>query len=200
MVAYRQQYGDCLVPQRYSDKQLANWVWGQRGLKKTDKLEAARVQRLDELEFSWDPKDESWEEMFDRLAQYKQKHGDCLVPRGYSDKKLNGWVKTQRTLRNSGKLEAARVQRLEGFGFVWDPHGESWEKMFGRLVAYKQKHGDCLVTSTYGDKKLGAWVHVQRRSKNSGKLEATRVQRLEELGFMWAVRDSEPPFFPMRGD
>ena len=43
--------------------------------------------------------------------------------------------------------------------------GSSWDEMFGRLVAYKHQHGDCLVPQKYIDKQLGSWVSTQRRSK-----------------------------------
>src|SRR2546422_2394128 len=127
--------------------------------------------------------------MFGRLAGYKQQHGDCLVPRSYSDKQLASWVNIQRAVKNRGKLEHPRVQRLEELGFVWDPFGESWEHMFGRLAGYKQQHGDCFVPRSYRDKKLVTWVTNQRSVKNRGKLEAPRVQRLENLGFVWGARD-----------
>mmetsp|Transcript_11764 Transcript_11764/g.16810 ORF Transcript_11764/g.16810 Transcript_11764/m.16810 type:complete len:169 (+) Transcript_11764:207-713(+) len=36
-----------------------------------------------------------------------------------------------------------------------------WENMFGRLLLYKQKYGNCLVPNRYdGDPSLGAWVSV----------------------------------------
>lgn len=41
--------------------------------------------------------DQQWEEMYQRLVQFKQEHGDCLVPRKYErDPKLSTWVETQR--------------------------------------------------------------------------------------------------------
>jgi hypothetical protein len=57
--------------------------------------------------------------MFGRLAEYKQQHGDCSVPRSYSDMRFARWITKQRALKKAGKLEAARIQRLEELGFVW---------------------------------------------------------------------------------
>lgn len=46
--------------------------------------------------------DQQWEEMYQRLARYKEEHGDCLVPRKYErDPKLSTWVETQRVRRIS---------------------------------------------------------------------------------------------------
>ena len=110
------------------------------------------------------------------------------MPRSHSDKQIANWVKVQRTYKNSGKLEAARIQRLEELGFVWATLDEAWNEMFSRMVAYKGQHGDCLVPQSYGDKQLANWVTTQRRFKNTGKLESAREQRLEEQGFVWKAR------------
>jgi hypothetical protein len=127
--------------------------------------------------------------MFGRLVAYKQQHGDCLVQQSYSDRQLASGVSNQRIVNKKGKLEAARIQRLEEIGFSWDPIGEYWEEMFSRLVAYKQEHGDCLVPITYSDKQLAIWVSVQRTVKSKGTLEPARIQRLDELGFVWKARE-----------
>jgi hypothetical protein len=57
--------------------------------------------------------------------------------------------------------------------------------MFGRLVAYKQQHGDCLVQQSYSDRQLATWVKKQRTVKTKGELDPARIQRLNELGFSW---------------
>jgi len=134
----------------------------------------------------------SWDEMFGKLVAYKQQHGNCLVPDSNNDKQLGTWVQNQRMFKKREKLDAARVQRLDDLEFSWDPIEESWEEMFGRLVAYKQQHGNCLVPdsrdSRNSDEELGRWVQRHRGFKRAGKLDPTRVQRLDELGFVWNAR------------
>ena len=45
--------------------------------------------------------DELWEEYYNRLRLYKEKYGDCLVPRKFDqDPKLATWVELQRALWN----------------------------------------------------------------------------------------------------
>ena len=42
-------------------------------------------------------------------------------------------------------------------------HQEQWNEMLERLVAYKAKHGHCLVPKRYAeDPRLGTWVETQR--------------------------------------
>ena len=131
-------------------------------VKNQGRLEAARIQRLEEIGFVWSQLGESWDEMIGRLAAYKQQYGDCLVPPSYSDKQLVNWVIAQRRFKNRGKLKTARVQQLKELEFVWDPIGNYWEEMFSKLVAYKQQHGDCLVARRYSDRQLASWVQTQR--------------------------------------
>ena len=62
----------------------------------------------------------------------------------------------------------------------------SWEEAFGELAAYKATHGHCNVPQlfiTENGMKLGQWVINQRTRKTS--LSADRIQRLENLGFVW---------------
>jgi hypothetical protein len=66
----------------------------------------------------------SWDERFKQLERYKEKYGDCLVPRRYP--KLGTWVSSQRkehkTHYSQGKksfLCDEKVARLEELGFLF---------------------------------------------------------------------------------
>ena len=61
----------------------------------------------------------------------------------------------------------------------------SWEINFQKLVAYKEEHGDCLVSRSYRDQSLACWVVNQRRLVKTGKLRAERVQKLNEINFIF---------------
>ena len=132
----------------------------------------------------------SWEFWFAKLIQYKEENGDCLV--GDNHKTIDGyklgiWVGKQRYKKSS--LSPDKVQRLDEIGFVWDPIGEQWERGFSELLQYKEENGDCLVGDKHKTKdgyKLGIWVGTQRSKKSS--LSPDKVQRLDEIGFVWRVR------------
>jgi Helicase associated domain len=73
------------------------------------KLSLARKQKLDALGFVWSLRskriEDHWDEMFRQLVEYKNQHGDCLVPSRYeANLKL-------------GKVRATFVDRT--CGFVW---------------------------------------------------------------------------------
>ena len=70
-----------------------------------------------------------WHQHYADLLQYKEEHGNCIVPQNYSDKKLGLWVMQQRrqyTLLQQGKNSSLsgkrgeyRLRLLEEIGFVW---------------------------------------------------------------------------------
>ena len=74
--------------------------------------------------------------------------------------------------------------------------------MFDRLLAFKAKHGHCLVPNRYDeDRSLGAWVSTQRRhykaiesgnpSHDPNSMTEERVSKLREIGFVWATYSLE---------
>ncbi len=133
---------------------------------------------------------DDWEEMFQRLRQFKKLHGHCNVSALWAeDMKLGCWVATQRAAYRSGRMSQKRIRRLEKTGFMWRVHNESWEKMFTQLVSYKETFGHCNVTVRWKQNRtLGLWVHRQRAHKKDNLLPQHRIQRLEEIGFQWKVK------------
>jgi hypothetical protein len=125
--------GHCNVPQNYSENtKLAKWVDTQRSNYrlhrdgKTSPMTAFRIQELECLGFEWDSHGAAWEDRLSELADYRIFHGDCNVPRSYSDNtKLANWVSMQRNqyrLHVEGKrshMTPLRIQALESLGFQW---------------------------------------------------------------------------------
>jgi hypothetical protein len=61
-----------------------------------------------------------------------------------------------------------------------------WQEMWLRLSAFATAHGHCNVPTLYdGGKALGAWCQRQRHHRRRGLLAASRVERLEGIGFSW---------------
>ena len=58
--------------------------------------------------------------------------------------------------------------------------------MFGDLVAYRAKHGDCNVPVYWSENpRLGSWVEWQRRARKLGIITEDHLQRLDRIGFAW---------------
>ena len=181
--------GHCNVPSSYllKDYKLGGWVIRQRTRK--ERLTDAQVKKLDELGFVWDPFSDFWEEGFNALVIFKEREGHCIVPvkhieNGY---KLGQWVGAQRT--SQSKISEDRLSRLDEIGYVWSPQDHRWEEGFSALVTFKAREGHCRVSQKYLENgyKLGQWVAVQRREKQ--KLSIERIKRLNDLGFIWKVKN-----------
>jgi len=127
----------------------------------------------------------SWDEWFGRLLVFKEREGHCKVPLRASEGgyNLGNWVGTQRTTKK--KLSSDRILRLDEIGFVWDVLHEQWEEGFGYLLQFKEREGHCKVPRAVseGGYPLGNWVNHQRSGKE--KLSSDRIQRLDEIGFVW---------------
>eukprot|EP00957_Ditylum_brightwellii_P063378 4810907-Ditylum_brightwellii.AAC.1 len=60
-------------------------------------MTAERVDMLNSLGFTWKLHEGYWHKMLDDLKEYKERHGDCLVPTKYApNPPLGCWVHMQR--------------------------------------------------------------------------------------------------------
>ncbi len=204
---FHEAHGHCRVPTAWAkNRRLANWVSVQRRRKKKNELQADRVTQLDALGFDWvvapeesstaprsmagitAPARDLWPDMFPQLVAYKDSHGDCRVPQRWrKNRRLAEWVSGLRELRKKRRLDHDRERILDELGFDWDPISTRWETMFAQLVEYKRSFGDTHVRATPKKySKLANWVRMQRRDKKIGRpIGATRLHRLDELGFVW---------------
>jgi hypothetical protein len=71
----------------------------------------------------------------------------------------------------------------------------AWDLRFEELKAYRRQHGHCQVPSCYKEHpSLGYWVNYQRVLHRSGRLNAARTRRLEQIGFDWVSRGRSVAF------
>lgn len=202
---YREKHGDCRIPRTYKIiPELASWVWIQRIRRdkkygKAEKLTEHQIQLLDEIDFTWDPRDLAWEKSYKNLVSYHEKHGDSLV--STEEPRLYAWCKVQRANAASGKLPKARLDKLLKIGFIIDnrkyqaelenQYRINWLSQFAELKTYKETNGHCDVPSnrTKGPmKKLSAWVINQRRQHKEGFLKPEYYSALSSIGFRFVIR------------
>jgi Helicase associated domain len=123
--------------------------------------------------------------MFAELKRYKERFGDCNVPRRWKENpQLATWVDRRRHRQRS--LPEEKKARLDELGFEWDPRTLVWETRFAELRLYKERFGDCNVPPSWTENpKLNDWVAFQRARRKVGKLSSARKARLDGLGFEW---------------
>jgi len=193
LAKYKAEQGDCNVP-TYQGL-LGEWVNTQRVSYKEGKMAQGRVDLLESVGFAWEPLDEAWMARFDELVDFKEENGDCNVP--HAQGQLGKWVTTQRTSYKEEKLSQERIDFLENVGFEWVrmertvtelpwKHDEQWKTKFTELVEYLIEHGSCHVPNRYGP--LGWWVGTQRQDYKDGRMSQFRIDYLESIGFVWAMK------------
>ena len=99
-----------------------------------------------------------WHRHYANLLQYKEEHGNCLVPQNYSEnKKLGLWVMQQRrqySLMQQGKKSSLsgnrgeyRLRLLEEAGFVWRLDRRGPRGSYGALRRTKPLSGHEIHTT-----------------------------------------------------
>ena len=147
---------------------------------------------IDKEESKWDS---NWRMKFGELRNYKEAHGDYMVPKRHPT--LGIWVNSQRAyyrLLKEGKkasITQERIDLLNSIGFEWSTYKVlPWMDRFELLRNYKEAHGDCLVSHRHPT--LGIWVNSQRayyRLLKEGKkasITQERIDLLNSIGFEWS--------------
>jgi hypothetical protein len=194
LAIYRENNGHCNVPHLCSkNPKLGKWVHKQRQKRKNNQLSEEQIRRLDQIGLIWNPSDSTWEEKFAELLIYKEINGHCNVPNHWSkNQQLGEWVANQRAFRKKGLLSEERIQRLTQIGFVWNILDAAWEQKFAELLTYKEINGHCKVPVKESDNpQLGSWVDRQRTFRKKDKLSEDRIQRLDEIGFVWELKSGK---------
>lgn len=132
LVEFQKTNGHLKVPQGTS---LSNWISNQRSQYKSfkeNKYSPMTNERIASLEavksFEWGgnrkKSNSNWEEKFQELVEFKEKHGHAIVPQSYGS--LGNWVSNQRAqykLLKANKqpcsMTPERVKLLVSVGFVW---------------------------------------------------------------------------------
>ena len=117
------------MPQRIKESQLAQHATKSHPQHASKSFSSAQERFNDK-----------WNAMFERLQEYKEEHGDCLVPHRYKeDRQLGEWVTEQRKRGSlDGPMNQERRDKLNSIGFVWRVRSprhspaldERWNAMF----------------------------------------------------------------------
>eukprot|EP00980_Cylindrotheca_fusiformis_P013428 scaffold3435_cov57-Cylindrotheca_fusiformis.AAC.3 len=191
LLQYKDREGHTQVPHRHQEEgqNLGNWLSLQRVVKRRGALELDRQDRLEKAGVVFDPFTHQWESMLDRLLQFQQREGHCLVPHNHIEDgaRLGKWLSEQRRFKRTGKLGSRRIQILEEAGVAWHSQDGQWNEMFKLLLQYKDREGHTQVPQTHQEEgqNLGNWLNRQRGAKRRGALELDRQDRLEKAGVVF---------------
>jgi len=162
---FKREFGHCFVPHTFPPNPfLARWVKRQRrqyklmleGKRST--MTPERVQLLSDTGFVWDSHEAIWRHRLDQVCKYKEMHGHCLIPSGYSeDPALATWVKCQRRqfkLYGEGKscgITSERIKLLEKIGFEWELRPSPSKRSSSSIVVSRRKGSGMLMNGNTDD-------------------------------------------------
>lgn len=176
----------CLVPS--NDKEyslLYKWTYKQMYLYNKNLLSQEKIDKLNAISFPWDIKLGRWMLNFNRLSDFYKLHNSTKVPASY-DKQLYDWCVAQRT--NRSKLSELQINLLLSLNFKFNVLDEEFEEKIQELINYKEVYGDLLIPRRYAENpKLANWVHRIRNPKEKSLLSEDKIDRLNELGFVWNI-------------
>ncbi|WNV84970.1 Helicase associated domain protein [Umezawaea sp. Da 62-37] len=184
----------CVDDENYT--QMCNLLANLRSAYRADKLDASRVEALEELGIVWDPSETSWRNMIAFLRDCRDRHGtitvpwDTVTPAGV---RVHSWMSSQRRLRRDGKLPQERVCVLEELGMQWaeQAHMRRAIAYLADAERYRAHHGhlDVLATDTQpadvNTKALSKWLDWQRECHHNSTASVEHVAALNQLGIDW---------------
>jgi len=189
------------------DTRLLHWCKKQREkhriykrgkLRDVTSMRPEREEKLNDIGFCWNERDENWMRQYLLLKKYYEHHGNCLVPNEYAaDRKLGAWVAEQRfhynlfqKVRHSG-MTAKRLELLNALGFEGDAVEAHWTRKYNELKEHVRLNGLGAVPSYKHDQPLLSWCKYQRKQYQKyldGEKTSMTKQRkelLDKLGFAW---------------
>lgn len=164
------------------------WVEKQRMEYQHGKLSNEKIQLLDSINFLWS-EDELWKRKFNLLLKFKEIHGHVDVPdlKEMENVKIGKWVALQRTKYKNNKLDSEKIEMLNSIGFKWCIDTASWDFHYDLLKRCFEHNGNSDVSTTLiiNDVKLGRWVSGQRKHYKLKSLSKERIEKLNEIDFVW---------------
>ncbi|MDC1447248.1 Helicase associated domain protein [Candidatus Thioglobus sp.] len=133
----------------------------------------------------------SWDFYYGLLLDYFDEHGDTNVLHNHKTEdghNLGSWVHAQRSQKKINELSTERIQKLNDLKLIWDRREYKWDKGYEYLREFLRENNIDEInheTKCKNDYPLGRWVSKNRVQKNRNKLKSERIQKLDDLSFIW---------------
>lgn len=181
--------------EKYDGFHIGNWCANQRVLRKKGVLGVDRVQKLDSIDFVWSQDEEKWEQNYKLLSLFKEKHGrfpkrsDAAHDETVSV--LYNWMLNQKQKFKNNDMPDLHVKKFNDLGFELRivPMAEVWENNYNTLKTFRDENGRFPVVTDVRKNLIKSnvykWMNLQREKYRKGTLNAEKISKLNEIGFVW---------------
>lgn len=198
--AYYNENGNLDIPANFvtaDGQKLGRWYRRCVNENRKGLLSKERKNQLLQIGFSEEPiRVRTWMKYYAEAQKYRDQHGDLNVKSNYITENglnLGIWLSSQRYSYNLGRLPRKRIELLEEIGMDWQRFDGKWLLGFSHFETYVKEFGHANVPYNYVSAdgfKLGSWTQAQRNRKLIGKLSDEKIQKMEQLGWVWSVPDT----------
>lgn len=182
-------------------KPLALWLMKQRQSYRDGKLSNEQIEKLKRInvDLAYNRKqgfENIWIGHYENLVKFKEINGHCnpsaMKP---NEKSLGTWVLLQRMNRKKNILESFKIDLLNKINFVWDTemfkknlkqNDNIWLEKYAKLLEFQKIYNSTIVPQLNNE--IGRWVNDQRVNFKKNKLSEFRIEKLNEIGFVWDVK------------
>ncbi|MBF0110852.1 MAG: helicase associated domain-containing protein, partial [Magnetococcales bacterium] len=190
---FHARFGHCRVEHPFpEDGSLSQWVARQRRDYQQQRLDPSQIQRLQSLDFTWDPDAWEWDHFLGRLSRFRMATRHAWITDPFPrDPELGAWAARQRTLRRKGRLDDDRKRQLDALGFVWDLEAADWEDHFRQLTLFRRLYGHAQVEDRDArHPQLARWCAEQRLLWQKDQLNPERQRLLDDIGFVQDLEEA----------
>lgn len=188
--AYADTHGHLRVAEAEAPKLYA-WLLAQRAKNRRGQLSQEQQQRLSDIGMVWEI-ESTWEAYVVAAGRFYKKHGHWEIPAAcITDEglRLGAWYRQVRRQYREGRLSEKRIRQLTELGLPWNSTWERrWKKYWQAAEACYQDRGNLCVGADFVTEdgiRLGQWLSVQRQRYAKGRLSATQIEQLEQVGMCW---------------
>lgn len=137
----------------------------------------------------------TWEQRYEQLQHFYRIHGHSDIPKDEPPEwtGLGQFVQRQRKQYSKWKkgddvfLTSDKIDLLNRLDIVWDKTEVQWRERLEELETFRQEFGHTNVPMSFGT--LGQWCTKQRREFNSGSMSQSRIDGLNNIGFIWDLTE-----------
>mmetsp|Transcript_19220 Transcript_19220/g.46160 ORF Transcript_19220/g.46160 Transcript_19220/m.46160 type:complete len:159 (-) Transcript_19220:170-646(-) len=97
--------------------------------------------------------------------------------------RIVGGPLSTRSLNTQQKNQSSKKQKQASKSNLVAEDNETWNKNYETLKTYQANHGNCSVPFGKETGALRSWTERQKRLYSSSRLDATRANKMTELGF-----------------